>query len=101
LAPGGNVPWTYRHYEVLYAGGVVVSNDFREHEMLVPLPLAGMIQVPDEAPVLPAVREALARQGQRRELAQANFAHLEQFFRLAGYGRKRPKLAERFLEQIE
>ena len=57
--PGGNVPWTYRHYESLYAGGVVATIDFRQRDMLVPLPRENMVHVPDGAPIVPAVREAI------------------------------------------
>ena len=100
LAPGGNVPWTYRHYECLYAGGVVVSNDFRTRDLLVPLPPEGVVHVPDGAPVLPSVREALELSRRQPEIAQQYVAHLEQYLRGAAYSRRRPKLIERFLRQL-
>jgi hypothetical protein len=100
LAPGGNVPWTYRHYEALYAGAAVVSNDFRERDMLIPLPKDRMIHVPDGAAVLPAVHEALALQRESPTLAEENFAHLEQYLKFGGYDRGRRTLLDRFLAQI-
>lgn len=100
LAPGGNVPWTYRHYECLYAGGVVVSIDYNKREMLVPLPREGMIHVPDGASVVPAVREALEVSRSRPELGEQNFAHLERYLHYGGYARNRTALIERFTAQL-
>jgi hypothetical protein len=101
LAPGGNVPWTYRHYECLYAGGVVVTLDYRRRDMLIPLPLEHMVQVADRAPVLPAVREALELSRSQPRTAEAVYAHLEQYMKRGAYSRSRPKLLERFLAQLE
>src|SRR5262249_46797467 len=100
LAPGGNVPWSYRHYECLYAGGIVVTNDFRERDLLVPLPRDGMIHVPDGQPVVPAIREALAWSRWRPQLADDNRAHLERYLSCAGYSRRRSPLVDRFLAQL-
>jgi hypothetical protein len=100
LAPGGNVPWTYRHYECLYAGGVVATIDYRQRDMLVPLPRENMVHVPDGAPVLPAVREALELGRRRPTIGQENFAQLEQYLQYGGYSRRRPALLERFLAQL-
>lgn len=101
LSPGGNAPWTYRHYECLYAGGVVVSIDFRQRDMLVPLPRENMVHVPDGAPVLPAVRAALAWSRERRTLAEENFAHLERYLHFGSYAKSRAALIERFTAQLE
>jgi hypothetical protein len=101
LAPGGNVPWTYRHYECLYAGGVVVTLDYSRREMLIPLPLEHMVQVPDGAPALPAVRQALELSRQQPKIADAVYAHLDQYLDRGAYRRTRPKLLERFLAQLE
>jgi hypothetical protein len=100
LAPGGNVPWSYRHYECLYAGGVVVTIDYRERDMLVPLPSEGVVHVADGASVLPAVREALELSRRRPELGEQTFAHLERYLRFAAYSRRRPALLERFVAQL-
>ncbi|MBL9162043.1 MAG: hypothetical protein JNL18_04790 [Planctomycetaceae bacterium] len=100
LAPGGNVPWSYRHYECLYAGGVVVTIDYRERDMLVPLPTDNMIHVPDGASVLPAVREAIELSERRPDLGEEYVAHLEQYLRFGAYSSRRPALLERFVSQL-
>jgi hypothetical protein len=100
LAPGGNVPWSYRHYECLYAGGVVVTIDYRERDMLVPLPTERMVHVADGASVLPAVREAIEISHRQPELGEENFAHLERYLRFGAYSSRRPALLERFVAQL-
>lgn len=100
LAPGGNVPWTYRHYECLYAGGAVVTIDYRERDMLVPLPTEGMVHVADGASVLPAVREAMELSRRRPGLGEENVAHLERYLRFGAYSSRRPALMERFISQL-
>jgi len=101
LAPGGNAPWTYRHYECLYAGGVAVTIDFRRRDLLVPLPRENMVHVPDGGPVMPAIREALALSRERPHIGEENFAHLERYLRFGAYSKTRPALIERFLVQLE
>jgi hypothetical protein len=101
LSPGGNAPWTYRHYEALYAGAAVVSIDFRERDMLVPLPREGVIHVADRAPIVPAVRAALEQNLSHPELAEENFAHLERYLRYGSYARGRTALIDRFLAQLD
>jgi hypothetical protein len=101
LTPGGNVPWTYRHYEALYSGAVVVTIDFRQREMLVPFPNDGMIHVPDGESVVPAVREALDWSRERPELPRQNFLHLERYLRWGMYSRRRPELMQRFLAELD
>jgi hypothetical protein len=100
LAPGGNVPWSYRHYEGLYAGGVVVTIDYRGRDMLVPLPRENMVHVPDGGSLVPAVREALDLSRRRPTLGEDNFQHLEQYLRFGAYSRSRPALIERFIAQL-
>src|SRR5690606_28574898 len=97
LTPGGNVPWSYRLSEALYSGAEVVSIDFRDREMLVPLPNEGMIHVPDGESVVPAVRQALAWSEERPQLARNNYRHLERFLRWGNYSRTRPELMQRFV----
>ena len=38
LTPSGNAPWSYRHYEVIYSGALIVSNDMSKYKTLIPLP---------------------------------------------------------------
>jgi hypothetical protein len=100
LAPGGNVPWTYRHYECLYAGGVVVTIDFTKRDMLIPLPTEGMVHVPDGTSVVPYVREALELSCQQPTIGEANYAHLERYLRFGTLSRTRKELINRFLKQL-
>ena len=101
LAPGGNAPWTYRHYECLYAGGVVVTIDFRRRDMLIPLPRHGVVHVPDGASVLPAIQEALELSRRRPIVGEENIAHLEHYLRFGAYSHRRPALLGRFLAQLK
>jgi len=100
LAPGGNVPWTYRHYECLYSGAVVVTIDYRTRDMLTPLPRDSMIHVPDGAAVVPAVHEALDMYHKRPQLGTSNAAHLERFLRCGSYSKNRRALIDRFVKQL-
>lgn len=101
LAPGGNVPWSYRHYECLYAGGVVVTIDYRQRDMLVPLPRERMVHVPDGESVIPAVREAIEMHRRQPKLGEENYAHLERYLRFGAYSHRRPALLERFVSQLD
>ena len=101
LAPGGNAPWTYRHYECLYAGGVVVTIDFRQREMLIPLPGEGLVHVPDGASVVPYVREAIELSRKRQAIGDENYAHLERYLRFGNYSRSRKELINRFTAQLD
>lgn len=100
LAPGGNAPWSYRHYESLYAGGVVVSIDYRRRDMLVPLPRENMVHVADGTQVLPSVRAALEMSRERPLLGEENYRFLERYLCFGGYSRRRPALIERFVSQL-
>lgn len=100
LAPGGNVPWTYRHYECLYAGAAVVTIDFRHRDMLIPLPRESMVHVPDAGSVVPAVHEALQLYNDRPTLGADNRAFLEQYLRNGAYARDRVALQDRFVAQF-
>jgi hypothetical protein len=100
LAPGGNVPWTYRHYECLYAGGVVVTIDYRQRDMLIPLPVDLMVHVPDRAAVLPSIREALEYSEARPWLRDDVYVHLDRYLKRGAYSADRPHLIERFRRQF-
>jgi hypothetical protein len=101
LTPTGNAPWSYRHYEAIYAGAIVVTCDFRQIRTLIPLPLDGMIHVPEGASVLAPIDRALALRRQCPELAQANIRFLEQYLHDSDYTRRKPELMDRFLAQLE
>jgi len=100
LAPRGFAPWTYRHYEAVYARSLVVSNDLQNYEMLVPLPERGMIQVAESESVVPAVEQALTLYEHSPELADENVDELERWLDGGAYSRRRPDLLDRFHEQL-
>jgi hypothetical protein len=100
LTPSGNARWTYRHYEAIYAGAIPVTTDFRQIRTLIPLPVEGMVHVPDHASVLPAIDRALALRADHPETARQNLAFLEGYLSDGNYDRAKPALAEAFLAQL-
>ena len=100
LAPAGNARWSYRHYEAIYAGSILVSADFRRTKTLIPLPLETMVHVPDGGSVLPAVDAALAMRERSPEIAQENIRFLERYLQQGDYCRRKPELMDRFLAQL-
>jgi hypothetical protein len=100
LTPEGNAPWSYRHYEAIYARALVVTCDFRRIHTLIPLPNEGMIHVEPREPVLPAIERALALRRERPELLEENVRFLERWLERARYSRRRPALFERFVAQL-
>ena len=100
LAPAGNVPWTYRHYEAIYAGCVVVTTDFRNVKTLIPLPVRQMVHVADDESVVPAVESALAMRAERPDVVAENVRFLEQYLKDSDYSRDKPALMDLFMEQI-
>ncbi|MFV1964378.1 MAG: hypothetical protein ACC628_03065 [Pirellulaceae bacterium] len=100
LAPAGNARWSYRHYEAIYAGASLVSADFRETKILIPLPLDNMHHVADHATVLPAIDEALTVRRENPERATENIQFLERYLKHGDYCREKPELMDRFLAQL-
>ena len=100
LTPKGNAPWSYRHYEAIYAGAIPVSCDLRSVTTLIPLPLGGMAHVPEGASVLPKIGEALALSEKQSGVREANVAFLEQFLTRGDYALRKPALMDRFSAQL-
>jgi hypothetical protein len=100
LTPEGNAPWSYRHYEAIYARSLIVTSDFRPLRTLIPLPTDGMVHVEPGQPVLPAIERALALRRDRPELLAENVRFLERYLEQGMYSRRRPELWERFLAQL-
>lgn len=100
LAPQGNAPWSYRHYEAIYARSLLVTSDLRSIDTLVPLPRDGMVHVEPGAPVLPAIERALALRRERPEVLEENVRFLERWLDRGMYSRRRPELWRRFLAQL-
>lgn len=101
LAPAGNARWSYRHYEAIYSGAMLVSTDFRPVRMLIPLPLNDMQHVPDHAPVVPAIETALGRLVKEPDLPRRNVEFLETYLQNGDYHRSKPQLMDEFLSQLE
>jgi hypothetical protein len=100
LTPEGNAPWSYRHYEAIYARSLIVTTDFRPLQTLIPLPEDGMVHVEPGQPVLPAIERALALRRDRPELLEENVRFLERYLERGMYSRRRPELWERFVGQL-
>ncbi len=100
LTPEGNAPWSYRHYEAIYARSLIVTSDFRPIRTLIPLPIEGMVHVEAGELVVPAIERALALRRDRPELLEENVQFLERFLERGMYSRRRPELWERFVAQL-
>jgi hypothetical protein len=100
LTPEGNAPWSYRHYEAIYARAMIVTSDFHPIDTLIPLPKDGMVHVATGQPVVPAIEQALRWRRERPEILEENLRFLERYLDRGMYSRRRPQLWERFLAQL-
>jgi hypothetical protein len=100
LTPMGNAPWSYRHYEAIYAGAIPVSCDLRNVTTLIPLPLNGMIHVPEGEPLIPKIEDGIRLATVRPDTALSNVAFLERYLTYGDYSKKKPELIERFSAQL-
>ncbi len=101
LAPSGFAPWSYRHFEALYAGCIAVCNNLSHIEFLIPYPREGMVEVADDASVVPAIEEALKRRTDSPDIIEDNLNELNRWLDAGMYSKHRPELLERFFQQIE
>lgn len=101
LAPSGYAPWTYRHFEALYAGCVVVSNDLSNYEFLIPFPTDTMVEVPDGASVVPAIEKALSMREDSPSIIEENEAYLNRWLAAGLYSRKRRDTLDRFQAELD
>jgi hypothetical protein len=101
LAPRGYAPWTYRHFEALYARCIVVTNDLSHYEFLVPFPRQGMVEVRSGESVVPAIDTALSWYDRSPEIVEANLEHLDHWLDSGRYSRKRRDTLDRFLAQLD
>jgi hypothetical protein len=100
LTPEGNEPWSYRHYEAIYAGAVPVSCDMRKVMTLIPLPLDGMVHVPQGAPVVPKIEEGLTLPARKPGVLESNLEFLERYLTYGDYARSKPELMDAFDSQL-
>ncbi len=101
LAPAGYAPWTYRHYEAIYARCIVVSNDLSHYEFLVPFPREGLIEVPDGESVVHGVDAALALYENSPEIVDANVEDLNRWLNAGTYSRDRRDTLDRFFAELD
>ena len=101
LTPAGNARWSYRHYEAIYAGALLVSTDFRPIRTLIPLPVDNMLHVDDHAPVVPAIEAALERRIREPDLPRRNIDFLEMYLQDGDYHRSKPQLMDEFQAQLD
>jgi len=101
LTPAGWAPWTYRHWEAIYARCVPVSNDLSQFEFLIPYPRDGMIEVPDGGSVVAGVDRAMDLLARSPDIVETNLAHLERWLDQGAYARDRRDTLERFLAELD
>lgn len=101
LAPAGYAPWTYRHFEAIYARSVVVSNDLGHHEFLIPFPRDGMVEVVDGGSIVDGIESALTMYETNRDVVELNVQHLNRWLDDGSYSRKRRDTVDRFWGQLQ
>ncbi len=101
LAPAGYAPWTYRHFEAIYARSVVVSEDLSHHEFLIPFPRDGMIEVPDGGSIVDGIEAALRLYEHSPEVVEDNIVYLDRWLDAGSYSRKRQDTLDRFMAQLD
>jgi hypothetical protein len=101
VAPAGNARWTYRHYEAIQAGNVLVSTDLREMDMLIPFPDEGIVYVPDHADVWPILAPVLDTVGMYQDAVRRNQAQMAQYLNDGTYSANKPLPLFDFLRQLE
>lgn len=101
LAPSGYAPWTYRHFEAMYARCMVVSSDLSHYEFLIPFPRERMVEVADGESVVPAIEKALAMLEDAPQIVEENLAYLNRWLDAGLYSRQRQGTLDRFMGEIE
>jgi hypothetical protein len=100
LAPCGFAPWTYRHFEAMDAGCMVVSNDLSHYEFLIPFPREGMIEIPEAGSVVDAVDRALECLESNPNAIEENRRYLDQWLVDGKYSRRCSKTMDRFMSYL-
>ena len=101
LAPAGYAPWTYRHFEAIYARSIVVSNDLSHHEFLIPFPREGMVEVADGGSIVAGIEAALTLYESSPSVVESNVQHLDRWLDNGTYSRKRRETVDRFWAQLD
>jgi hypothetical protein len=101
LAPRGFAPWTYRHFEAIYAKCIVVCNDLSHFEFLVPFPREGMAEVKEGESVVTAIDRALDLAENSPETVNQNVDQLDRWLDQGRYSRRKTDMIDRFLSQFD
>jgi hypothetical protein len=100
LAPSGYAPWSYRHFEALYAGCVVVSNELCHYEFLIPFPRELMVEVADDVSVVSAIDQALAIANACPDTTSKNRDYLDRWLDRGKYSRACKDTLDRFMSDL-
>ncbi len=101
LAPSGYAPWSYRHFEAMYAKCMLVSSDLSNYEFLIPFPRETMVEVADGDSVVPSIEKALAIRDRSPEIVDENLAYLNRWLDAGLYSRNRHDTLERFMAELD
>ncbi len=100
LAPAGYAPWTFRHYEAIYAGCMLVTEDLSPFEFLVPIPEQSRVQVGEDESLTEGVRRAIQLgEGEPSRLLEAR-EELDRWMSLGRYSQRCSHTLERFMEGL-
>lgn len=101
LAPPGYAPWTFRHYEAIYAGCMVITDDLSHFEFLIPFPEQSVVQIPEGSSVVDGVRKALHLGETEPERSLEARHALDRWLDLGRYRRRCGDTLDRFMSFIE
>ncbi len=100
LAPSGYAPWTYRHFEAIYARCMVVSNDLSPYDFLIPFPRDAMEEVREGESVVCAIERALDRLERTPDIVEKNLIYMNRWLDAGTYSKHRPETLERFMREL-
>ncbi len=101
LAPSGYAPWTFRHYEAIYAGCMLVTEDLSPYEFLVPIPSYSVVQVQSGQSVVSGVEQALDMALTQPSRAIEARRELDQWMDRGRYSKQCARTLERFFSEME
>ena len=100
LAPAGRSRWTPRLHEVVYARSMILSTDLSESRLLIPQPVHNLIYVEDHKPLSHYVPVAQSLFNENPDCVLDAERELERYLRFGQYSRRRPRVWERFEEEL-
>ena len=100
LAPAGRSRWTRRLHEAVYARSMILSTDLSESRLLIPQPVQNLVYVEDHKPVSPFIPVAHSLFNVNPDCVLDAERELERYLRFGQYSRQRPRVWERFEEEL-